>query len=224
MNQREVALKCELENIANAKRFDRERFLSDTDFADWVQSRARHTIATLPASAEPAPEPFCWYTVTRTISDEYETVYSEDGEKPKGGGDWKPLYAAPQKPQPAPGAEGVVVSREQDFIEAFRREYVAVDEHGNLKHHGTEQIALAAYRAMLSAAPARAEAQQSAPDAQWCMDAFWRVNPGRNATVPSLYLLDFAREVLRVYGAHPIPATLPTTPPVTGPGNRGNAP
>lgn len=40
-------------------------------------------------------------------------------------------------------------------------------------------------------------------DAQWCMDAFWRVNPGRNATVPSLYLLDFAREVLRVYGAAP---------------------
>jgi hypothetical protein len=38
-------------------------------------------------------------------------------------------------------------------------------------------------------------------DAQWCMDAFWRVNPGRNATVPSLYLLDFALEVLRVYGA-----------------------
>lgn len=40
-------------------------------------------------------------------------------------------------------------------------------------------------------------------DAQWCMDAFWRVNPGRNATVPSLYLLDFAREVLRVFGSPP---------------------
>lgn len=38
------------------------------------------------------------------------------------------------------------------------------------------------------------------PDAQWCVDAFWRVNPGGNATVPSLYLLDFAREVLRVHG------------------------
>jgi hypothetical protein len=34
----------------------------------------------------------------------------------------------------------------------------------------------------------------------WCMDAFWRANPGRNAVVPSLYLLDFAREVLRVHG------------------------
>lgn len=39
------------------------------------------------------------------------------------------------------------------------------------------------------------------PSAEWCIEAFWRVNPGRNATVPSLYLLDFAREVLRVYGA-----------------------
>jgi hypothetical protein len=33
----------------------------------------------------------------------------------------------------------------------------------------------------------------------WCMDAFWRANPGRNAVVPSLYLLDFAREVLRAF-------------------------
>ena len=40
-------------------------------------------------------------------------------------------------------------------------------------------------------------------DAQWCNDAFWRVNPGGNATVPSLYLLDFAREVLRVHGTAP---------------------
>lgn len=36
---------------------------------------------------------------------------------------------------------------------------------------------------------------------EWCYEAFWRVNPGGNATVPSLYLLDFAREVLRVHGA-----------------------
>lgn len=34
---------------------------------------------------------------------------------------------------------------------------------------------------------------------EWCMEAFWRVNPGGNAVVPSLYLLDFAREVLRVH-------------------------
>lgn len=34
-------LEGELSNIANAKRFDRERFGDDTDFADWAQSRAR---------------------------------------------------------------------------------------------------------------------------------------------------------------------------------------
>lgn len=51
------------------------------------------------------------------------------------------------------------------------------------------------------------------PDAEWCMEAFWRVNPGRNATVPSLYLLDFAREVLRVYGA---PASAIKTPNIDG--------
>ena len=43
--------------------------------------------------------------------------------------------------------------------------------------------------------------RSGALDAEWCVDAFWRVNPGRNATVPSLYLLDFAREVLRVHGS-----------------------
>jgi hypothetical protein len=41
----------------------------------------------------------------------------------------------------------------------------------------------------------------------WCMDAFWRANPGRNAVVPSLYLLDFAREVLRVHGVQSATAT-----------------
>lgn len=35
----------ELNNIANAKRFDRETFADDTEFADWAQSRARHTLA-----------------------------------------------------------------------------------------------------------------------------------------------------------------------------------
>jgi hypothetical protein len=40
--------------------------------------------------------------------------------------------------------------QERMFIEAFRREYVAVDENKNLKHHGTEQIALAAFRAWKS--------------------------------------------------------------------------
>jgi hypothetical protein len=35
----------ELENIVNAKRFDREVFDDDTGFADWVQSRARFTLA-----------------------------------------------------------------------------------------------------------------------------------------------------------------------------------
>lgn len=50
------------------------------------------------------------------------------------------------------------------------------------------------FKAKLSASSASA-----ALDAEWCVEAFWRVNPGRNATVPSLYLLDFAREVLRVH-------------------------
>ena len=36
----------ELENIANAERFNRERFRDDSEFADWVQSRARHAIST----------------------------------------------------------------------------------------------------------------------------------------------------------------------------------
>lgn len=44
-----------------------------------------------------------------------------------------------------------------------------------------------------------AEAPTLTPE--WCYESFWRVNPGGNATVPSLYLLDFAREVLRVHGA-----------------------
>lgn len=34
----------ELQNIVNAKRFDRDTFANDTEFADWVQSRARHTL------------------------------------------------------------------------------------------------------------------------------------------------------------------------------------
>jgi hypothetical protein len=40
----EQAALNELINIANAKRFDREMFADDTEFADWVQSRARHTL------------------------------------------------------------------------------------------------------------------------------------------------------------------------------------
>lgn len=41
--------------------------------------------------------------------------------------------------------------------------------------------------------------REAAPTPEWCMAAFYRVNPGAHATmgnVPSLYLLDFAREVL----------------------------
>ena len=34
----------ELRNIAEAKRFDRERFDDDTSFADWAQSRARNAL------------------------------------------------------------------------------------------------------------------------------------------------------------------------------------
>ena len=37
-------LRAELMNIANAKRFDRERFADDDSFADWAQSRARFAL------------------------------------------------------------------------------------------------------------------------------------------------------------------------------------
>ena len=40
-NARAVA---ELRNIANAERFNRERFRDDTEFADWVVSRCKHTL------------------------------------------------------------------------------------------------------------------------------------------------------------------------------------
>ena len=45
----------ELRNIANAKRFDHEMFADDTEFADWAQSRARHTLVhvTAPESSVP---------------------------------------------------------------------------------------------------------------------------------------------------------------------------
>jgi len=37
-------LRQELRNIANAKRFDRSVFETDTDFADWAQSRCRYQV------------------------------------------------------------------------------------------------------------------------------------------------------------------------------------
>jgi hypothetical protein len=40
----------ELENIVGAERFNRKHFDNDTDFADWVLSRARHTLS------QPRPE------------------------------------------------------------------------------------------------------------------------------------------------------------------------
>jgi len=43
LNERDAAL-VELGYIANAKRFDREKFDDDTSFADWAQSRARAAI------------------------------------------------------------------------------------------------------------------------------------------------------------------------------------
>jgi NTP pyrophosphatase (non-canonical NTP hydrolase) len=42
-------------NIANAERFNRERFRDDTEFADWAQSRCRHA-ATLPEAPLPATQ------------------------------------------------------------------------------------------------------------------------------------------------------------------------
>lgn len=41
----ESAAVQELNNIAYAKRFDRSLFYDDKDFADWAQSRCRHTLA-----------------------------------------------------------------------------------------------------------------------------------------------------------------------------------
>ncbi|HEY8781821.1 MAG TPA: hypothetical protein VIM16_09420 [Mucilaginibacter sp.] len=38
-------LRDELSNIAKANRFDKERFENDSCFADWAQSRSRHTLA-----------------------------------------------------------------------------------------------------------------------------------------------------------------------------------
>jgi hypothetical protein len=48
------AATAELRNIAEAKRFDRERFDDDTTFADWAQSRARHRLAALTTPSEGA--------------------------------------------------------------------------------------------------------------------------------------------------------------------------
>ena len=42
----------ELSNIVNAERFNRERFRNDTEFADWVQSRARYAIRSQPQKEE----------------------------------------------------------------------------------------------------------------------------------------------------------------------------
>ena len=44
-------LEGELSNIAQARRFDREAFRDDTEFADWAQSRARHRAAALAPAA-----------------------------------------------------------------------------------------------------------------------------------------------------------------------------
>ena len=43
------------------------------------------------AAQAPAVEPFCWWAQVRTITDDHETVYSNDSERPAGNG-WEPLY------------------------------------------------------------------------------------------------------------------------------------
>ena len=40
----------ELQNIANAKRFDREAFPTNDDFCQWAQSRARFTLEKIGAT------------------------------------------------------------------------------------------------------------------------------------------------------------------------------
>ena len=42
--------RAELHSIANAKRFDRSRFVDDTEFADWAQNRARAALGSLTQS------------------------------------------------------------------------------------------------------------------------------------------------------------------------------
>jgi hypothetical protein len=44
--------RAELENIVNAKRFDRDIFADDTEFADWALSRARALLAAPEAVGE----------------------------------------------------------------------------------------------------------------------------------------------------------------------------
>lgn len=42
--RRYVLVRNELRNIEGARRFNREHFYDDTQFADWVQSRARFAL------------------------------------------------------------------------------------------------------------------------------------------------------------------------------------
>jgi len=44
----------ELDNIANAKRFDRDCFYDDTSFADWARNRAQDTAAKIRQALAPA--------------------------------------------------------------------------------------------------------------------------------------------------------------------------
>ena len=48
----------ELKNIANAERFNRERFRDDTEFADWVISRCRHALSR--SASGPSEEAVSW--------------------------------------------------------------------------------------------------------------------------------------------------------------------
>lgn len=44
LREENARLRQELRNIAEAKRFDRSVFATDTDFADWAQSRCRYQV------------------------------------------------------------------------------------------------------------------------------------------------------------------------------------
>lgn len=52
--EQDVAV-SELWNIVNARRFDRDAFQDDMEFADWVRARCRHTLATIDAAREKEP-------------------------------------------------------------------------------------------------------------------------------------------------------------------------
>jgi hypothetical protein len=109
--------------------------------------------------------------------------------------------------------DAVAWSGNVDGLTALLEENKRLKELADRQMNDAEQARLELATLKASIAPSHG-GERLTPD--WCMDAFWRANPGRNAVVPSLYLLDFAREVLRAFapsasGERWIPADTPPT-------------